>query len=213
MRKITIGTRMQREQGAALLTALVLMLAVLMTGVASTRSALQNARAAMHERDRVLAVQMADAGLLDAERDIEGGDGPTSARASAFSAGLAAAFAAGCSDDAPYDGLCAYDADPLRHLTTLADDDGPAVVFGTFTGSVMPASSAGLPVEAPRYLIELMPPGGDGHLYRISARGAGELPHSYAAIQGYYRKPIDGSPGRRIGWREIGNWSEQYASR
>ena len=72
LQRLSTAARRQREQGVALLTALILMLAVLMTGIASTRSAMQNARAAAHERDRMLALQMADAALFDAERDIEG---------------------------------------------------------------------------------------------------------------------------------------------
>ena len=85
------------DRGAALLTALILMLAVLMTGIASTRSALQNARAAEYERDRVLAVQMADAALTDAERDIEGGNAPGSARGSC----AASIVPSACSTTAP----------------------------------------------------------------------------------------------------------------
>ncbi|MFP3813262.1 hypothetical protein, partial [Bacillus sp. SIMBA_005] len=65
-----------------------------------------------------------------------------------------------------------------------------------------------LPREAPRYLIELMPTSPDGQLYRITARGAGSMPGTHAALQAYYRKRPDGAPGRRIGWRELGNWSE-----
>jgi type IV pilus assembly protein PilX len=195
-----------------LLTALILMLAVLMTGIASTRSALQNARAAAHERDRLLALQMADAALFDAERDIEGGSAPASARAAAFAAGQPGAFENGCRGGTPYNGLCEHDPDQERHAAILAEDEGPAVVFGTFTGSVMPDGEAGLPLEAPRYLIELMPAGADAHLYRITARGAGAMPHTSAALQAYYRKPLDGAPGRRVGWRELGNWSESHAS-
>jgi len=213
MQKIRRQSCRARERGVALLTALILMLAVLMTAIASTRSALQNARAAAHERDRVLALQMAEAALFDAERDIEGGSAPGSARAAAFATGQSGAFASGCRGGTPYNGLCTHDPDPARHAATLAEDDGPAVVYGTFTGGVMPDGEAGLPSEAPRYLIELMPPDGQAHLYRVTARGAGAMPHTYAALQAYYRKPLDAAPGRRIGWRELGNWSELYASR
>lgn len=214
----------QRQGGIALLTALVLMLAVLMTGIASTRGALQSARAAAHERDRVFAVQMADAALLDAQRDIEGGAAPGSARANAILAGSTDAFVAGCAGGTPYQGLCAHVVDPGQTNTLLADDDGPAVVFGSYTGSRMPDDGGGLAIEAPRYLIELMPapppepmpPPGPApppsQLYRISARGAGSMPGTHAALQAYYRKPADGTPGRRVGWRELGNWSELVAA-
>ncbi|MGF6276095.1 type IV pilus assembly protein PilX [Massilia sp. UYP11] len=201
----------RREGGVALLTALVLMLAVLMTGIASTRGALQGARAAAHERDRVLALQMADAALLDAERDIEGGAEPGSARANAIAGGSADAFVAGCAGGRPYNGLCAHAADPDLLSELLADDDGPAILFGSFTGLSMPDGEGALPLAAPRYLIELMPATPDGQLYRITARGAGSMPGTHAALQAYYRKPPDGGRGRRVGWRELGNWSEAYA--
>lgn len=198
------------QRGIALLTALVLMLAVLLTGIAATRGAMQGARAAAHERDRVLAVQMADAALLDAERDIEGGAAPGSARAHAIAAGSSDAFVPGCRAGRPYDGLCAHDPDPEREAALLAEADGPAVVYGSHTGGVMPAGG-GLPRAPPRYLVALLPDAPDGsRLYRVSARGAGSLPGVHAALEAYYRKPADGGPGRRIGWRELGNWSERH---
>jgi len=201
-----------RQGGIALLTALVLMLAVLMTGIASTRGALQGARAAAHERDRVLALQMADAALRDAERDIEGGAEPGSARANAIAGGSADAFVAGCGGGRPYNGLCAQAVDPDQLSEVLAADDGPAIVFGSFTGASMPEGAGALAIEAPRYLIELMPASPDGQLYRITARGDGSMPGTHAALQAYYRKPLDGTPGRRVGWRELGNWSEAFAA-
>lgn len=207
-----ITTLPQRQAGIALITALVLMLAVLMTGIASTRGALQSSRAAAVERDRVLAVHMAQAALSDAERDIEGGAAPGSARANAILGGSADAFTGGCLGASPYNGLCAHDADPDLQLARLADDDGPAIALGRFTGATLPTGEGGLPLETPRYLIELMPASSEGQLYRIGARGVGSMPGARAALQAYYRKPPDGSPGRRVGWREIGNWSAIVAA-
>jgi len=89
------------QGGIALLTALLLMLAVLMTSIAAARSAINGARSAQHERDRMLALQGAMAALADAERDIDGGSDPGSARAAALAAGQAAAFAAGCRGGTP----------------------------------------------------------------------------------------------------------------
>ena len=202
----------QRQGGIALLTALVLMLAVLMTGIASTRGALQGARAALHEQDRLLALQMADAAVHDAERDIEGGAEPGSPRANAIAGGSADAFVAGCGGGRPFNGLCAHAADPDELAGLLLDDDGPAVAYGSFTGTNMPDGEGALPREAPRYLVELMPASPGGQLYRIVARGAGSMPGTHAALQAYYRKPADGAPGRRVGWRELGNWSEEAAA-
>lgn len=204
--------RRQREQGIALLTALVLMLAVLMTGIASTRGALQDARAAIHERDRALALQMAHAGLVDAERDIEGGASEVSGRAAALAHATADAFATDCLGGTPYDGLCTHQPDAAQLAALLAADDGPAVAFGHFTGQSLALDAPGLPQEAPRYLIELMPRQDDDLLYRITARGAGSMAGTHAALQAYYLKPSGGGPGRRVGWRELGNWGEIVAA-
>lgn len=202
----------ERDRGAALLTAMVLMLAVLMIALAGARTALYGARASAHERDRLLALQMAEAALVDAQRDIEGGANPASARAAAFAGGLAAAFADGCAGGAPYEGLCS-ESDSAAQAERIAAADGPAIHYGSFTGTRMPAGEAGLPAEAPRYLIERMPSSAAGHLYRITALGIGTMPATQAAVQAYYRKPASpGTPGRRVGWREIGNWAALQAA-
>jgi type IV pilus assembly protein PilX len=199
----------RRQDGIALITALVLMLAVLMTGIASARGALQSTRAVAYERDRALALHMAEAALLDAEHDIDGGAMPGSARANAIRGGSADAFVGACLGARPYNGLCAYDADADGQLARLALDDGPAIAFGTFTGATLPTGEGGLPLETPR---ELMPASADGQLYRIAARGTGSMPGAGAAVQAYYRLPPTGGHGRRVGWREIGNWSALVAA-
>lgn len=196
------------QQGVALLSALILMLAVLMTGIAATRSALQGSRAAAIERDRLLALDMADAGVRDAEHDIDGGAAPASARAAAFAAGNPAPFAEGCERGRPFAGMCRHDPDALRQAGRLAEERSAAVWFGTYTGREMPVGEGGLPESAPRYLIELLPPAGTDRLYRITAIGTGSRPETEVVVQAYYRKPPAGAPGWRVGWREVGNWTE-----
>lgn len=228
------------QRGVALLTALLLMLAVLMTSVAAARTAISGARAAGHERDRMLALHSAMAALADAEHDIEGGLDPGSARAAALANGTPAAFAAGCRGGTPYDGLCdrAPDADDI--FAMLADEEGPAVPLGTFTGALIPAGAGALPSRAPRYLVERMPSDAGALLYRVSALGFGSVATTQVAVQAYYRKLLAatapqpgteegqgqeapapaapalpgtaGGPGVRVGWREIGNWRETVAA-
>lgn len=227
------------QHGVALLTALLLMLAVLMTSIAAARTAVSGARAAGHERDRMLALQAAMAALADAEHDIEGGQDPGSARAAALANATPAAFAAGCRGGAPYDGLCERAPDVGDIFVMLADDDGPAVVLGTFTGASIPAGAGALPARAPRYLVERMPSEAGALLYRVSALGFGSVATTQVALQAYYRKLLassapqpgaeegqgaeaqapaapalpgtPGGPGIRVGWREIGNWHETVA--
>lgn len=181
------------QHGMALLTGLLLMLAVLMTGIAAARSAIGSARIAGHERDRMLALQGAMAGLLDAERDIEGGANPGSARATALASADPAAFADGCRGGAPYEGLCrGASGDAIG--AALADADGPGVVLGAFSGARMALGGGALAAQPPRYLVELMPSGPDAILYRITALGFGSAETTQAAVQAYYRKLLPTPP-------------------
>jgi type IV pilus assembly protein PilX len=182
--------RRRRQRGVALLTALLLMLAVLMTSIAAARTALSGAKAAGHERERMLALQGAMAALADAEHDIEGGSDPASARAVALANAVPAAFAGDCRGGAPYDGLCAHAPDPGDIFAALADETGPSVALGTFTGTQIPAGEGSLAAQAPRYLIELMPSSADSLLYRVTALGFGSAATTQAAVQAYYRKML-----------------------
>ncbi|MEW6763459.1 MAG: hypothetical protein AB1437_21790 [Pseudomonadota bacterium] len=181
-------SRHGRQRGVALLTALLLMLAVLMTGIAAARAAIASARVAGHERDRMLALHGAMAGLRDAEHDIEGGQDPGSPRAVALAHADPSAFADGCRGGAPFGGLCRHAAGEDIHAS-LADPEGPGIVLGAFSGVAMPTGGA-LAAQAPRYLIELMPSSPDTLLYRITALGFGSVETTQAAVQAYYRKVL-----------------------
>ena len=190
------------QRGIALLTALLLMLAILLTGIAAARTAIHGALAATHERDRMLALHGAMAALADAEQDIEGGADPASARAAALANADPAAFADACGGAAPYDGLCSHAAADSDIHVALADGDGPGVVFGAFTGARIPSGVGALAAQAPRYLIERMPSAPNALLYRITALGFGSAGTTQVALQAYYRKllldaapPEPGPPG------------------
>lgn len=221
------------QRGVALLTALLLMLAVLLGSLAAGRTAISGARAAGHERDRMLALQAAMAALADAEQDIEGGLDPASARAAALANATPAAFAAGCRGGRPFDGLCERAPEAGDIFALLADDEGPAVALGTYTGALIPAGEGALPARTPRYLVERMPAASGALLYRVSALGFGSVATTQVAVQAYYRKLLassppgpapqaeqgqeqgagtPGGPGTRVGWREIGNWQDAVAA-
>ena len=198
-------TRFDRDTGAALLTALLVLVAVLIIGVSAAQAALNAEKSARNERDRHIAFQAAEAGLLDAERDIEGGFDPGSARAALFASGSALGFAEGCGrgkDNANL-GLCAYaPVAPAWQTAELANADGAATTpYGKFTGAVLPIGGGALPSGAPRYIIELMPlvrAGDDAgpradNLYRITAIGFGVRANTQVVLQEFYRKV---APGR-----------------
>lgn len=197
--------RSDRCTGAALLTALCVLVAVLVIGVSAAQMALNAEKSARNERDRHIALQAAEAGLLDAERDIEGGADPGSSRAALFGAGSALGFAEGCGRDNANLGLCMYvPMAPAWQAVDLAAADGAATTpYGKFTGAVLPAGAGSLPARAPRYIIELMPlvRGGEDagqrtdNLYRITVIGFGIRANTQVVLQEFYRRvaPMRGS--------------------
>ncbi len=190
------------QTGAALVTALIVLIALLIIGVSAAHTALHAEKATRAERDRHIALQCAEAALADAERDIEGGSDPTSARASLFASGNADGFVEGCGNARQANrGLCALaaaSAVPAWQSTdlTLAGDDASSTAYGSFTGAVMPVGRGSLPVRLPRYIIELMPyaaAGADasertGNFYRITAIGFGSSERTRVVLQTFYLK-------------------------
>jgi Tfp pilus assembly protein PilX len=206
------------ERGAALVSALCLMLCVMMIGVCAARTSLNAEKSARLERDRHIALQAAEAALADGEADIEGGADPASARAATLAAGSAAGFAGGCGRGGSGLGLCAPPAAPHDPPAWQAADlaGGAAVPYGRFTGAAMPAGAGVLTAHLPRYVIELVPFGAPGALYRITAIGFGTSESTRVVLQTWYRKAPAGAaapstlPEKRLSWREIANWPELH---
>lgn len=185
-----------RQRGAVLLVALCVMLVLMLLGASAARNALNAEKSARGERDRAVALQAAEAALLDAERDID--SSAPSARARMFAPGSVAGFVAGCGARADNLGLCKRapaHAAPAWQRAGLAER---GVLYGRFTGAAMPLGRASLPSRAPRYIIELMPyerPGEDagrrtGNFYRITAIGFGASEATRVVLQSYYLKAV-----------------------
>jgi Tfp pilus assembly protein PilX len=160
MRNVRMGVRrhvdrvrlvrlVRAQTGAALLTAVLVVLAVTMVALGVARIAFDAERGARAERDRALAFAAAEAGLADAERDIEGGADPASLRASMFHDDSALGFVPGCGRDVTNLGLCAYSqgGPPVWQVVDVT----ASAPYGSYTGALLPAQSAlpvlpGLPV-------------------------------------------------------------------
>jgi Tfp pilus assembly protein PilX len=185
-----------RQRGAVLLVALCVMLVLMLLGASAARNAINAEKSARGERDRQIALQAAEAALLDAERDIESNG--VSARARMFAPGSVAGFVDGCGTRADNLGLCKRapaHAAPAWQRARLTER---GVVYGRFTGAMMPVGHASLPARAPRYVIELMPyerAGEDagqrtGNFYRITAIGFGASETTRIVLQSYYLKAM-----------------------
>lgn len=191
-------------QGVALVTALLMLVAIAMLGLSAAQLALQGEKASRNDRDHQVAFQAAEAALLDAELDIRGSPAGSRSRSEVFDPGSQHAFVPGCGrgGNNRFLGLCipgtAAAPDWLRaDLAEVAPDKVQTVAYGSFTGRIFPAGQGSLPSQLPRYLIEILPdraPGlpADGpqsrYLYRITAIGFGVRPQTQVVLQSFYRK-------------------------
>lgn len=204
--------------GAALISALVLMVAVMIIGFSSVRAALGDAQSARHERDRQVALRAAEAALLDAERELDA----TPATSPRFAALEGPGFVAGCGKvGTDQHGLCTRVAPPSWQVIDLAGNDAALVPYGSFSLRTLPGVA-----QQPRYLMELIdlaPPNpAAGRFYRITALGFGQRSSTRVVLQSFYRKavapggsppaPPSALPERRIGWREVANWPALHAA-
>lgn len=197
------------QRGAALVTALLIMLALMIVAVSAARAALHAEKTARGERDHTMAFQAAEAALADAERDIEGGIDPGSARAALFARNSVQGFERDCGAEPNTNvGLCLRTEAPETPAWQSAALSRPgqgqlrSVELGRFTGAAMPVGRGTLALRLPRYIIELMPlalAGTDaadraGNFYRITAIGFGASESSHVVLQSYYLKAVEEAP-------------------
>ena len=183
---------------------LLILLVVLMLGLSASRIAVQDEKAARNDRDRQLALQAAEAALIDAQLDIEGGAMAPALRAQLFAEPSVSEFAAGCNAgrDNPLLGVCAADeavSRPVWEHIDLTDDSANAVTvpYGRFTGRLLQVGRGSLPARLPRYLIERLVDTASGtvadagarqYVYRITAVGFGARDTGSVVLQAMYRR-------------------------
>lgn len=157
----------QPQRGMSLIVVLLLLVIVSMLGVASMQIAGMGEHGARNDRDMQLALQSAEAALIDAEVDLQGPNTATGSRTVAFKAGSARFPGSDCSKNSRWRGLCALETSKDEKATWLEakytaeedDDDRDVALFGEFTGrSFQNANTtAGIGVQPalrPRYVIE-----------------------------------------------------------
>lgn len=201
-----------REQGVVL--ALVLLWLVLGTllAVSMFTNALQEQKAARSYRDRAIALQAAEAGLVDAKFDIDGPPSLAGSRGAIFAPDRSEGFP---TSDQPmcqqgqgnrFQGLCrTVQGNKLPAL--LSDEIGAnalsspsiSVEYGRFTARYLPTAVGSLPARLPRYAIELLPDrrteteskaGAARFIYRITAIGFGPHVDTQVVLQSFYRKGV-----------------------
>lgn len=204
-----------RQRGIVLVVALIWLLVATLLLLSSVQNALHEQKAARAFRDRAIAFQAAEAGLVDAESDIEASPSAALSRSTMFAANRADGFPtddqALCQqgDANQTHGLCRA-AQGNALLSLLADEvdeadvsstSHVAVEYGRFTGRTLQTSGGTLPALLPRYVIELLrdydaeadSDAGSttpAYLYRITAIGFGPQPSTQVVLQSFYRKGV-----------------------
>lgn len=201
-----------RQRGMALVVVLMLLVIVSLLGVAAMQITRLAERSARNDRDMQVAWQSAEAALLDAETDINGGAGKTKEKGQGrgdFFRSTQIRYINGCGskqDGELLIGLCETNitGKPAWLSVDFEDDSGNArtVALGTYTQRHFAAGSSAAsfvgvqPSRQPRYVIEpitdpllctdLSKICGD-KVYRITSMGFGPRPDIQAVIQGIYR--------------------------
>lgn len=198
------------EQGLSLIIVMLILIVVSILGVGGIQISMMGERGTRNDRDMQIAWQGAEAGLIDAEFDIEGLPAASpNKRSVVFKRGDVdlAKFIDNCGDSGQSIGLCALkDAGKPAWLTvdfTATGTGAKAVELGTYTGRDFPSGVKGTqPAKPPRYIIEPIldrygvksyrttdPTAGSGpsYVYRVTSMGFGPNGETQGVLQMIYR--------------------------
>lgn len=194
----------RRQRGASLIVSLLMLVAVLLLGISAAQISMQGEKASRSDRDRQIALQAAEAALMDAELDIENSPSAAHGRSAIFNKDSAQGFVegkCGAGESNQYLGLCKsiVGVTPIWQTMDLTDATSTmqSVPYGKFTDQVFQTGKGALPGRLPRYIIELMNFNQQGnsadssgltYFYRVTAIGFGMRDTTQVVLQTFYRK-------------------------
>jgi type IV pilus assembly protein PilX len=143
------STSHQQQRGASLIVVLMVLVAILISGMSASQLSLQSVQLVRNQRDRMIAFLAAEAALIDAQRDLLG------ARTHVFPRGHhqqtppchTSGDHVGLCRPAPTDTQAVWDSEAF-----MQGQEG--VAYGQFTKKAMQVGGGMLPSQLPRYLIE-----------------------------------------------------------
>lgn len=185
----------RRQAGVSLVVVMMILVIVSMLGIAASRIAISAERGARSDRDLQVALQSAEAALMDAEFDIFG-PAASDRRAVFGSQPDLSLFSAECGNSGASTGLCAL-APAGRPSWLRVDMTGArAAEFGQFTHRTFQAGGSGLnPARRPAYVIEALRDPADRdlggaspqYIYRVTAMGFGPRVDTRVVLQMLFR--------------------------
>lgn len=171
----------RRAAGFSLVVVLLLLVVVSVLGVGAAKLSLVNERSARNDRDNEIALQAAEAALIDAELDILGPNPSPLARLCLFNNKDVASFVEGCGSGANL-GLCAPSepgTTPAWMKADLSPSSKRSVAYGSFTGQKYVVGKGATPAALPRYIVEVMRNNGGWQADRLENAGAGNTTHIF----------------------------------
>lgn len=197
--------RRRRSGGFSLVTVLLLLVVVTVLAVGAAQLSLVNERSARNDRDNEIALQAAEAALIDAELDILGPNPSTASRLCLFNNKEVAPFVEGCGSGANL-GLCAPSAPgttPAWMKADLSPASKNSVAYGTFTGQAYVVGKGVTPAALPRYVVEVVrsvggwqtdrlenaSAGNASYIFRVTAIGFGVDAQTQVVLQTNLSKP------------------------
>lgn len=197
-----MSSHSQKQHGLSLVIVMLILVVVSILGIGGIQIAMMGERGTRNDRDTQIAWQAAEAGLIDAEFDIEGQPASsTNKRNAIFKRGEVdiPKFIANCGDSGQSIGLCQLNdinAKPawLAVDFTATGSGAKTTALGTYTGRDFPSGAKGIqPASAPRYVIELTQDPSkfrtdpNAYVYRVTAMGFGPNAETQAVLQMIYR--------------------------
>ena len=194
------------QSGASLIMVLIILTVVSMLGIAGIQISSLSERSARNDRDYQIALQSAEAALIDAEFDIFGPVASTRRAIFSPQANIGA-YVDGCGTSGDSKGLCSMVVSGKPDwLTVNFETTGSSAAtteYGAFTGRTFAAGGTGFqPSKRPRYVLEAIPDNfGKGspcrdvtsaascsaYVYRVTAMGFGPRDDIQAVLQMVYR--------------------------
>lgn len=164
-----------RARGFSLIMVMLLLVVVTVLAVGAAQLSLVNERGARNDRDNEIALQAAEAALVDAELDILGPNASQAARLCLFNNKDVAHFVAGCGSGANL-GLCAPNepgTTPAWMKADLSPSSKTSVAYGTFTDQAYVVGKGASSAALPRYIVEVMRNNGGWQGNRLENASAG----------------------------------------
>lgn len=165
----------RRCRGFSLMMVLLLLVVITVLGVGAAQLSLVNERSARNDRDNEIALQAAEAALIDAELDILGPNASPATRLCLFNNKDMAPFVEGCGSGANL-GLCAPSepgTTPAWMTADLSPSSTTSVAYGTFTGQTYVVGKGATSATLPRYIVEVRRNNGGWQGNRLENASAG----------------------------------------